>query len=191
MIALFAALIILSIFVFLHSKIDKLYPTFINFHNRQPTIIVSTPTDTNGFETTNNIRLPQNIVPSYYKLKVIPYLEEAKNFTMDGTVQITFTCLEPTNVIVLHSKNNTIDEPLVTIKNQLDSSKMISIKSHAYDLKRDFYEITLNEYLKKDGVYKLFIPFTTDISEDLNGFYKSSYVDKGTNVTRYEKRKLK
>lgn len=48
----------------------------------------------------------------------------------------------------------------------------------------DFFIIHTNELLQKDSQYELFIPFKSELSKGLLGFYRSSYVDKQTNEKR-------
>ncbi|CAG7818512.1 unnamed protein product, partial [Allacma fusca] len=48
-----------------------------------------------------DVRLPTNLRPLYYKVDLIPHVEEEKNFTIDGKVAIDILVLKDTNRISL------------------------------------------------------------------------------------------
>lgn len=58
----------------------------------------------------------RNIVPKYYEIYIKPYLEDEpdKIFKFEGNVTIRFNVLKATKTIILHSKDLTIDQILVT-----------------------------------------------------------------------------
>lgn len=64
------------------------------------------------------MKLPTNIVPSYYRLRIRPYLHELepKQFTFEGRVGIVFNINgPPTTEIILNVKHLTISETDVSI----------------------------------------------------------------------------
>lgn len=62
---------------------------------------------------TMGIRLPTNVVPESYNLKIVPYLW-AGNYTFDGQVDIVVNVTAPTDSIILHAVDMNMTECLVT-----------------------------------------------------------------------------
>jgi hypothetical protein len=60
--------------------------------------------------------LPKDVTPSYYRLRLDPYLEDAgpdgRNFTYKGHVSITIQCHNTTNKVSVHAKNLDIGEDI-------------------------------------------------------------------------------
>jgi len=182
MLPLIVALMLLALLVIrnLSNVKEHVKQQHISSSNKSETSSENSTTDTD----TESLRLPRTIIPTKYNLTIIPYLEEAMNFTMDGNVRITIQCVETTNMIVLHAKNLTITESSVTLTDPLNLTPAVSVIDHAYDLDQDFYQITLSEPLRQYAFYELHIDFVALIGDDMAGFYQSSYVDKATNETR-------
>jgi hypothetical protein len=136
-----------------------------------------------------DVRLPTNLEPISYKLSLIPHLDPALNFTIKGTAQIDIICKETTDRIVLNIKNIGIHEGSVSVRrlegdgNGKKNSE-IGILRHVYDLRRDFYKVVLNESLLPGKSVRLSLDYDAVLSDQLVGFYRSSYVEKATNETR-------
>ncbi|KAE8635577.1 hypothetical protein XENTR_v10002672 [Xenopus tropicalis] len=64
---------------------------------------IAEPTDRPGIW--NNLRLPHNLVPLHYDLELWPRMEEDEegNYPFSGQVNITISCVEDTDVVLLHS----------------------------------------------------------------------------------------
>ena len=110
-------------------------------------------------------RLPRDIIPKIYELKLIPDLDAA---TFSGEVNITFNVLTKTNTIILNSKQLNITSIHVNEKKEknfkLDSeTERITIKT------KNFLYTGTTAYLK--------IRFTGILNDDLAGFYRSTYID--------------
>jgi hypothetical protein len=56
----------------------------------------------------NEWRLPRDLQPVSYNLRLLPFIEEG-NFTTDGFIEMTVDCLQSTDTIVFHSVDTTID----------------------------------------------------------------------------------
>ena len=56
----------------------------------------------------NEWRLPRDLQPVSYNLRLLPFIEEG-NFTTDGFIEMTVDCLQATDTIVFHSVDTTID----------------------------------------------------------------------------------
>lgn len=64
-------------------------------------------------------RLPNQIIPKHYDLRIRPILQGDPNvtpFVAPGRVQITVECLQATNDLVMHAAELTIDEPSVRVR---------------------------------------------------------------------------
>ena len=141
-----------------------------------------------------DVRLPLSLRPISYKLDLIPYIDPARNFTLEGTVVIDILCVESTSLITLHIKNVTINEANVRLSEKFNETepgagvgnrRALRLLRHAYDPDREFYNVSVEDRLQPGHVYSLYIEYTGILSDELAGFYRSSYVDKATNETRW------
>lgn len=141
-------------------------------------------------------RLPKNLKPNLYDLKIKPYIgsnREAwpaeKDFTFDGSVEIFFTCIEPTRRIVFHADHIQI----VSIFLRSFSSDhqpfddLHEPLSHEIDEVRTFAIVQMNHECVEHFNYSLSINYTGSINEELEGFYRSSYLDENMFKTKLEK----
>lgn len=131
-------------------------------------------------------RLPGNILPEHYILEIITHLGDP-DFSFAGNVWIKIRCIKPTNSVILHSNKLNITDDDVTLKEIENNEHVLrhSITSAKHVPENEFYILKLNETLKSGKEYILHIPFTAQLNEDLAGFYRSSYIDKATNETRW------
>ena len=90
---------------------------------------------------------------------------------------IHFECKNPTSKIVFHAKELKIDVSKLNIISKTDSSINIE-KSMKYDEELEFVTVKVNRNCVKNAKYQLEIQFSGIIADRLNGFYKSSYIDK-------------
>lgn len=93
--------------------------------------------------------------------------------------------VENTPNITLHAKNLNISTDDLAI-HQLNGNNRRQLSVNRTECKEefDFFVIHTNEILEKDSQYELFIPFKSELSKGLLGFYRSSYVDKQANEKR-------
>jgi len=91
-------------------------------------------------------------------------------------------CVEATDTIVLHPCNLNIDSKSVVVAN--GGKNVIPVSSVSFDPKKELMNVKSTENFKPGDEYVLTIPFTGNITDDLVGYYKSSYVDKESNETR-------
>jgi len=92
------------------------------------------------------------------------------------------TCVEATDTIVLHSNSLNIDTKSVVVAN--GGKNVIPVSSVSFDPKKEQMHVKSTVNFKAGDEYVLTIPFTGNITDDLVGYYKSSYIDKETNETR-------
>lgn len=112
-------------------------------------------------------------------MKIIPHLEDG-NFTSSGELWITFDCKEPTDKIILNAREITFDQ--IEINSLV---KHVSVVNFTVISRSEVVLIKLDNPLRKDVIYKLYIRFTGILNDVLQGFYRSSYVDSATKETRY------
>lgn len=93
------------------------------------------------------------------------------------------TCLEATDTIVLHSINLNVDTKSVTVSNT--GGKVFPVSSVSFVPEKEFMYVKSAEKFKSSEEYVLTIPFMGNITDDLAGYYRSSYIDKETNQTRF------
>ena len=112
-----------------------------------------------------NYRLPRTILPKHYELHMNPDL---KNFTFSGYVRINIDITQPTDTIILNSKNLSIR----------DSIYLSGNKCNFTENKDDEIIIIKKEDLAKIndvGSYLLSISFDGILNDQMAGFYRSTY----------------
>jgi len=92
------------------------------------------------------------------------------------------TCVGATDTIVLHSNSLNIDTENVVVVNTFGF--IFPVDSVSFDPKKDLMYVKSTEKFKPRDKYVLKIPFTGNITDQLAGYYRSSYVDKESNQTR-------
>lgn len=93
--------------------------------------------------------------------------------------------VENTPNITLHAKHLNISTDDLAI-HQLDGDnrRQVSVNRTESNEEFDFFVIHTSEELEKGSQYELFIPFKSELSKGLLGFYRSSYMDKQSNQKR-------
>jgi len=113
-------------------------------------------------------RLPKNVRPLSYDV----YLKtELENFTFEGDVKIRVQVLENTNEIILHTNKQNIE---VLSVSGPDTEEVIITETNINDEKH-FLIINSSSIFSADTEYDISINFTAVLSEDMSGFYRSSY----------------
>jgi len=92
------------------------------------------------------------------------------------------TCIEATDTIVLHSNGLNVDTKSVVVAN--GGGNVVPVDSVSFDPKKELMYVKSTANFKSGDEYVLTIPFSGNITDDLVGYYKSSYVDKENNQTR-------
>ncbi|XP_077866926.1 aminopeptidase N-like, partial [Saccoglossus kowalevskii] len=126
-------------------------------------------------------RLPESLKPYHYNLVVRVFLDEEDGdaqFTFDGNVTISITCVETTNVITLHAFDIEVD-PLETLITDMQGTE-IGISSQTIDELHEFYIIELKTSLKAGEEYSAYLTFEGILGRELHGLYRSSYNDPET-----------
>lgn len=120
-------------------------------------------------------RLPTELQPVRYRLYINPNLTSGE---CEGTVSIQFQLNAPTNLIVLHTKNTTVDN--LSVHNMMARMR-IAIDKYYVDETRELLIIELRETLQLNKAYTVSIGFSCNL-DGLVGAYRSSYTDESGNT---------
>lgn len=93
------------------------------------------------------------------------------------------SCVQVTDTVVLHSINLNINTKGVVLAD--GGGNIVPISSVSFIPNKEFMYIKAANKFKAGDEYVLTIPFLGNITDDLVGYYKSSYVDLETNQTRF------
>ena len=132
-------------------------------------------------EQTNEYRLPKDLIPFYYDLKIFTSfhaLTQPNNF--NGTVEIKFNCKSNTDRIVLNANNLIINDQSIIIK-ALNENIRFYISNVTNDQNKKLLNIKLTDYLKANHNYSVYIEYQGFLLDDNSGFYQASYIDKDNN----------
>lgn len=130
-------------------------------------------------------RLPNTTKPELYTISIETRIDQ-NNFNFNGLVRIIIVALETTNEIILHHRDLTIENVILS---RLDVSQPISIGDHFYNETTQFLTIPLaeGESLLEGERYLIEIAYAGILSNANNGFYRSSYTDaSGVQVLVFE-----
>ncbi|CAL8118838.1 unnamed protein product [Orchesella dallaii] len=124
-------------------------------------------------------RLPREVIPTEYRVSISPVIDEgqtevAEQWFVPGTSEISVTAQRTTSNIVMHSKNITIHS--TTVSQGATNIPVINEVSGDHD----FLNISLGAALQQGQTYTISLTFTSYITEDLNGLYRSSYINPDT-----------
>lgn len=130
------------------------------------------------------MRLRKDVLPETYEIFIKVHLYsriiEEVNVTspnqtllFDGNVTVHLKCTEKTKTIFLHSRQQKVFNVTVTDK---DSKKDIEVERvFLHKDESDFLEVQLEEALEVGGNYSLFLEFSANVNEDLDGLFLSTY----------------
>uniref|UniRef100_S4RXZ6 Aminopeptidase n=1 Tax=Petromyzon marinus TaxID=7757 RepID=S4RXZ6_PETMA len=132
-----------------------------------------------------NIRLPKNLVPISYKVKLWPKLDPdpvTKLYTFSGDSTVEFQCLVPTSNVIIHSNklNYTVKgSHLALLKDS--SGNGVEVASSWLEPKNQYLVLELKAPLQKDAIYTMATEFVGELADDLAGFYRSEYTEETGN----------
>ncbi|RLU27567.1 hypothetical protein DMN91_001371 [Ooceraea biroi] len=131
-------------------------------------------------EESEKYRLPKQVEPMHYDVKLIPHIVE-DNFTTNGEMSIDVKVREPTNIIALHTVDITVDEPWTNLMHKSEEENADPVqtyvpKQHHYDSETQILTIRFEELLDL-GTYTLHLKFAGILADDDRGFYRTFYTD--------------
>ena len=113
-----------------------------------------------------NVRLPANIVPDHYEVSLSVDLE---SFNVTGEVTVNAEVVSETPYILIHAKDMNITGAQVS-----QGGSTVGIKSAFNFTENEFYVIELSTALKT-GPLDIHITYNYTLTDNLAGFYRSSY----------------
>lgn len=165
-----------------HCDQSKLLVIPLSTENSKNVIPLETTTVLTTTEETEvaitDVRLPNNVKPDRYNLKLTPYIFEG-NFTFDGKISVVVTVKNDTDRVTFHGVE--LEFHSIQLYEKADG-RSIKVVRRTEDVARQFHVLLLNETLKAGRQYVLNITYTGILNDNLHGFYRSSYEEK--NVTR-------
>lgn len=130
----------------------------------------------------DNHRLPKTLVPERYDVMFWPRLEPDADglYIFTGRSTVRFRSLKDTNVIILHCKHL----KLTTLGEH--QARLTALSGTAPGIRKTWLQ-TANQYLvvQLNGVvrlgqdYELYTEFSGQLSDDLEGLYRSEYSEDG------------
>lgn len=96
-------------------------------------------------------------------------------------MKILVNVIKDTNNVTLHAVDMKIDEGFTSVReysanNKSNKTKVIGIVEQRNDTDRQFHVIRTSNTLKKGKQYVVHLKFIGQLNDDLNGFYRSSYM---------------
>ncbi|EEB91169.1 hypothetical protein MPER_10513, partial [Moniliophthora perniciosa FA553] len=126
----------------------------------------------------SDYRLPTNVTPVHYDLTIRTDLKASKFF---GTIQIDLDINEESSQIVLNAIDLQIEDVSITTA---EDQVFIPI-AQSLDKERERATFHFPTKLKARSTVKLHIKFEADLTQNLAGYYKSSWKNKAGEVSFY------
>lgn len=127
----------------------------------------------------NNYRLPKTVLPIHYVLTLHPNLV---NDQFEGSVVIEVNVTSPTEYFIVHYFKNKITIDKATVNDA--SGTPLAIKDKFDWDQNEYYVIQMADPVET-GTYFLKYEFNGGLTGSIVGFYKSTYVDRRSNETKY------
>lgn len=115
--------------------------------------------------------------PVHYVLEIEPSLDEATNFSFNGTVTVTFVCRKRTDKIALHAAAVLAVDVLNIVATFRSVQKPLRIDNTSRNVLEDLYVIRLKEQLHRNERYNLTLRFSGTVGTDPKGLYRVSYIE--------------
>ncbi|XP_056135374.1 aminopeptidase N-like [Lampris incognitus] len=152
-----------------------------------------TPTNTSSPSTTplapmepwERYRLPDSVVPISYNVTLWPQLEPNEDglYIFTGYSTVVFTCVKTTDLILIHANklNFTYFMGHHAMISSLDGTTAVNTRRSWLVEKTEYLVIQLAGRLAAGKSYVLHTKFQGELADDLEGFYRSEYVEDGIN----------
>ncbi len=141
------------------------------------------PTPKTSNEPWDKYRLPDTLSPEYYNVTLWPRLVRNANgmYIFTGISGVMFTCVKKTDLILIHSNklNLTLFKGHHAKLTGLSGVTAPAIKTTWFQTETQYLVIQLEGQLKPGKSYWLHTEFTGELADDLEGFYRSEYMEDG------------
>nr|XP_061796529.1 aminopeptidase Ey-like [Nerophis lumbriciformis] len=155
------------------------------------TLNSTTPIPTTPISTTpapmepwHHYRLPQTLAPISYNITLRPQLEPQEDdiFIFTGSCYAVFTCVQDTNLILIHANKlhlNPWDGGYLASLRGLNGAETPGLRKSWLEVPTQYLVLQLNDSLKAGSMYEVTTHFTGELVDDLGGFYRSEYMQDG------------
>ncbi|XP_041037659.1 aminopeptidase N-like [Carcharodon carcharias] len=124
--------------------------------------------------------LPSSLRPINYEVQLWPWLFRESSsglYLFHGRSIVTFECLETTDVIIIHSRMLNYTEPMRVSR---EDNSTIGVKSYWEEMANEYLVLLLGSPLWRGKVYRLQTAFRGELTDELQGLYRSDYEEDGT-----------
>ncbi|XP_042331729.1 aminopeptidase N [Sceloporus undulatus] len=132
----------------------------------------------------NQLRLPKTLAPKNYTVSLRPFLtpDDRGLYVFHGNSTVQFVCLEPTDLILIHSKklNYTSQGEFLVSLSGVDGATAPLIAQTWIQEDTEYLVVQLRDPLEQNKSYELHSIFVGELADDLAGFYRSEYQEDGT-----------
>lgn len=151
------------------------------FTNATTSAVPPTPKTSN--EPWDKYRLPDTLSPQYYNVTLWPRLAMNADgmYIFTGSSGVMFTCVKKTDLILIHSNklNLTLFEGHRAKLTGLSGVTAPDIKATWFQTEMQYLVIQLEGKLMPGKSYWLYTEFRGELADDLEGFYRSEYMEDG------------
>ncbi|XP_075749184.1 aminopeptidase N-like [Rhipicephalus microplus] len=142
----------------------------------------ATSAETTGLPSTPTVRGTRRVelegsTPIHYVLEIEPSMDEATNFSFNGTVTLTFVCRKRTDRIALHAAPGLAVDVLNIVATFRSVQKPLRVENTSRNVIEDLYHIRLREQLHRNERYNLTLRFSGTVGTEPKGLYRVGYVD--------------
>ncbi|XP_041930194.1 aminopeptidase N-like [Alosa sapidissima] len=134
-------------------------------------------------EPWDRYRLPDTLYPVHYNVTLWPRLTKNEHglYVFTGHSTVDFKCEKETDLILIHSSklNLTKSSGHHATLTGLGRARAPSIKTTWLQEKTEYLVVQLSGKLVQGHSYQLHTKFQGELADDLEGFYRSEYTEKG------------
>ncbi|XP_034437011.1 aminopeptidase N-like isoform X1 [Hippoglossus hippoglossus] len=131
-------------------------------------------------EPWDHYRLPDSLVPVSYNVTLWPRLEPNADglYIFTGRSAVYFKCVKETDHIIIHSNKLNLTGQQATLGGLGDVTAP-AVQKTWFVVKTEFLVLQLHRRLSAGATYVLHTEFQGELADDLEGFYRSEYVEDG------------
>ncbi|XP_054628016.1 aminopeptidase Ey-like [Dunckerocampus dactyliophorus] len=149
-----------------------------------PSLTTTTTAPPGPEQPWHRYRLPTSLVPISYTVTLWPRLEPRSDglFFFTGSSTVNFTCVNNTDLILLHSHKlnlSSFDGDHLARLRGLHGAEAPALRKTWLEVPTQYLVIQLSGELRAGSTYSLFTSFEGELADDLGGFYRSEYVENG------------
>lgn len=128
-------------------------------------------------------RLPKSLIPESYSVTLWPQLQPNADgmYIFTGYSSVIFRCVKETDLIIIHSNKLNFTTVLGhhVLLMGLGKTEPPAIRRTWLVERTEYLVVQLRWKLTVGASYELYSKFTGELADDLQGFYRSEYMDNG------------